>query len=129
MPDCSIIKYKGLEIVYTDVSGCVGDTAIPYFEKVQKIASTFPDKSMFSLVNARDTRFNTHLLGVIRETVKKNNPKVKATAVFGLNQLSILMVNSIASITGRKMKLVDTLEEAQEWLYQVHVESEKALEV
>ncbi|MDF9796656.1 hypothetical protein OKW21_001919 [Catalinimonas alkaloidigena] len=121
MPDCSIIKYKTISIVYTDVANCSGDTAIPYFEEVQQIASTFDDKSMFSLVNAKETRFNSRLLSVIKETVKKNNPKVKATAVYGLSQLSILMVNSIISITGRKMMLFDSLADAKEWLYEEHL--------
>ncbi|MEK6480346.1 hypothetical protein WJR50_22575 [Catalinimonas sp. 4WD22] len=128
MPDCTIIKYKTINIVYTDVSSCSGDMAIPCFEKVQQIASTLPDKSMFSLVNARDTRFNSKLLSVIKETVKKNNPKVRATAVCGLSQLSALMVNSIISITGRKMKLLDTLEEAKEWLYQENLKEAQHLE-
>ncbi len=127
MPECQIIKYKTVEMVYTDVSGCSGDAAIPYFEKVQKIASTLPDKSMLSLVNAKDTRFNSNLMGVLKETVKKNNPKVKATAVYGLSSLSALMVNSVATLTGRKIKLMDTLENAKEWLYEMHMENEEVV--
>jgi len=118
MPDCTEIRYKGIKMVYTNVEGCSGEAAIPVFQKVVQIAATYPDKSMLSLVNARGTRFNSDLLSVIKDTVKKNNPKVKATAVFGLSALSTLMVNSIISVTGRKMKLLNTMEEAQEWLYQ-----------
>lgn len=118
MSDCTEIRYKGIKMVYTNVEGCSGEAAIPVFQKVVQIASTYPHKSMLSLVNAKGTRFNSDLLSVIKDTVKKNNPKVKATAVFGLSSLSTLMVNSIISVTGRKMKLLNTMEEAQEWLYQ-----------
>jgi hypothetical protein len=38
------------------------------------------------------------------------------------------MVNSIISITGRKMKLLDTLEEAKEWLYQENLKEVQHLE-
>lgn len=126
MADCTEIRYKGVKIVYTNVENCSGEAAIPVFEKVVKLASTYPDKSMLSLVNARGTRFNSDLLSVIKDTVKKNNPKVKATAVFGLSALSTLMVNSIISVTGRKMKLLNSLEEAQEWLYQQEMKTRSA---
>jgi len=110
-------------MVYTNVEGCTGEESIPAFHKVVQIASTYPNKSMLSLVNAKNTRFNSDLLSTLRDVVKKNNPKVKATAVCGLSTLSTLMVNSIISMTGRKMKLVKTLEEAQEWLYKFEVDS------
>ena len=81
---------------------------------------------MLSLVNAQNTRFSSELLSTIKDVVKQNNPKVKATAVFGLNTLSTLMVNSIISVTGRKMKLLNNMEEAQEWLYQYELKTRSA---
>lgn len=125
MADCTIITYKDVKIVYTDISGTFGNEAIPCFEKSQEIAREFAEGTMLSLVNATEARYNSSLLSTIKETVKKNNTKVKATAVCGLNPLTTLMVNSIILITGRNMKLVDTFEEAQEWLYQVEKESKK----
>ena len=123
MGECSEIRYKGVRMVYTNIENCSGETAIPVFQEVVKIAATYPDKSMLSLVNAKGARFNSDLLGTIKDSVKKNNPKVKATAVFGLNTLSKLMVNSIISVTGRQMKLLDSKEEAQEWLYQYEMKT------
>jgi hypothetical protein len=122
MGNCTEINYKGTRIVYTNIEGCSGDTAIPAFEQVQQIASTYPPKSMLSMVNAKDARFNSNLISVIKETVKKNNPYVKATAVCGLSSLTTLMVNSIISVTGRKMKFFDTVDEAKEWLYQCNLD-------
>jgi len=126
MGECTEIRYKGVKMVYTNIEGCSGESAIPVFQKVVQVAATYPNKSMLSLVNAKGTRFNSDLLSVIRDTVKKNNPKVKATAVFGLNTLSTLMVNSIISVTGRRMKLLNSQEEAQEWLYQQEVNTRSA---
>lgn len=126
MGECTEIRYKGVKMVYTNIEGCSGESAIPVFQKVVQVATTYPNKSMLSLVNAKGTRFNSDLLSVIRDTVKKNNPKVKATAVFGLNTLSTLMVNSIISVTGRRMKLLNSQEEAQEWLYQQEVNTRSA---
>lgn len=125
MADCTIITYKDVKIVYTNISGTSGNEAIPCFEKSQLVAEQFAEGTMLSLVNATDARYNSSLLSTIKETVKKNNTKVKATAVCGLTPLTTLMVNSIILLTGRNMKLVDTLEEAQEWLHQVEKENKK----
>ena len=127
MADCTIITYKDIKIVYTDISGTSGDGAIPAFEKSRKVAKQFEDGTMLSLVNATNARYNSNLLSTIKETVKQNNPKVKATAVCGLTPLTTLIANSIISFTGRKMKLVNTPEEAKAWLYQVAMKEEAVL--
>lgn len=62
---------------------------------------------MLSLVNGKDAPYNSKLLSCIKETVKLNNHKVKATAVCGLNPLTTLIVNSIIAFTGRRMHLTD----------------------
>jgi len=116
MSYCEIRNYKGVKIVYTDIEGTAGEEAVSTFDKVQELVAKFPDKSVLSCVNATDARFNKVLLSKIKETVKKNNPKSKATVVCGLNKLSTLILNSIIAATGRKMKLVDTVEEGMQWL-------------
>lgn len=116
MSYCEVRDFKGLKIVYTDIAGTSGNEAIPTFDKVQGLVQKFPDKSVLSCVNATDARFNKDLLAKIKETVKKNNPKAKATVVCGLNKLSTLILNGIIAATGRQMKLFDTVEEGMEWL-------------
>jgi len=118
MSYCKVIDYKGVKMVYTDIEGTNGGEAIPTFDAVQKLVAEFPDKSVLSCVNATNARFNKELLSKIKETVKKNNPKSKATVVCGLSKLSTLILNSIIAATGRKMKLFDSIEEGKEWLYQ-----------
>lgn len=125
MSYCKVVDYKGVKIVYTDIENTHGDEAVPTFDAVQKLVATFPDKSVLSCVNAMDARFNKDLLSKIKETVKKNNPKSKATVVCGLSKLSTLILNSIIAATGRKMKLFHTVEEGKEWLYQYEISSSK----
>jgi len=122
MASCSVIKYRDLSIVYTDIEGASPEEAIEAFDQSQKIICKMPPKSVFALVNAKDARFNSKLIQKIKETVKHNNPYNNSTAVSGLNQLSRLMVNSIVSFTGRQMKMTETTEEGKEWL---HKQSEK----
>jgi hypothetical protein len=59
-------------------------------------------------------------LARIKETVKRNNPKSKATVVCRFNKLSTLILNGIIAATGRKMKLfddVDDVDDAIAWLH------------
>ncbi|MBL6448694.1 hypothetical protein JMN32_20445 [Fulvivirga sp. 29W222] len=123
MPSCNLIKYKELDIVYTDISNASPEEAIAVFDENQIIISKMPHKSVYALVHAKDARFNSGLIQKIKETVKKNNPYSKATAVSGLNSLSRLMVNSIIAFTGRQMKLVESPEEGKEWLYKKYKEA------
>jgi hypothetical protein len=118
MSYCKVLDYKGIKIVYTDIENTNGTEAIPAFDAVQKLVAEFPDKSVLSCVNATNARFNKDLLSKIKETVKKNSPKVKVTVVCGLSKLSTLILNSIIAATGRKMKLFDSVEDGKEWLYQ-----------
>lgn len=118
-----VIDYKSIKIVYTNIVDTAGSEAIPTFDKVQKLVAEFPDHSVLSCVNATNARFNTDLLSKIKETVKKNNPKAKATVVCGLSKLSSLILNSIIAATGRQMKLFDTEEEGFEWLYQYEMKT------
>ena len=126
MAECTEIYYRGVKIVYTNVEDCSGDQAIPVFKKVLEVAKNYDSKSMLSLVNAQNTRFSSALLSTIKEVVKQNNPKVKATAVFGLNALSTMMANSIISVTGRQMKLFKTQTEAQDWLHEYELKTRSA---
>jgi hypothetical protein len=121
MSYCKIVDHKGVKIVYTDIENTKGDEAIPTFDQVQKLVAEFSDKCALSCVNATNARFNKDLLSKIKETVKKNNPKVKATAVCGLSKLSTLILNSIIAATGRKMKLFESVEQGKEWLYEYEV--------
>lgn len=123
MASCNVVKYKELDIVYTDISNASPEEAMAVFDDNQLIISKMPLKSVYALVNAKDARFNSSLIQKIKETVKKNNPHSKATAVCGLNALSRLMVNSIIAFTGRQMKLVETAEEGKDWLYKKYKES------
>lgn len=124
MSYAKVIDFKGIKIVYTNIVDTAGNEAIPTFDKVQGLVAEFPDKSVLSCVNATNARFNKELLNKIKETVKRNNPKAKATVVCGLNKLSTLILNSIIAATGRQMKLFDTEEEGKNWLYEYEMKSQ-----
>ncbi len=124
MSYAKVIDYKGIKMVYTNIVDTAGNEAIPTFDKVQGLVAEFPDKSVLSCVNASNARFNKDLLSKIKETVKMNNPKAKATVVCGLSKLSALILNSIIAATGRQMKLFDNEEEGKKWLYDYEMKTQ-----
>ncbi|UII20373.1 hypothetical protein [Fulvivirga ligni] len=116
MKECKIIRYANLEVVYVNVQDATAPEAMAVFDRSHEIIRTRPEKSVYSLVNAKGLRFNEELLQKVKEVVKKNNPYNVATAVFGLSALTKLMVNSIVLFTKRQIKITETEEEAKEWL-------------
>lgn len=124
MASSNLIRYNNISIVYTDISDASPEESMGAFKRSCEIIEKMPLKSVYSLVNAKEARFNSALIQTVKDTVKKNNPYNKATAVSGLSPLSRLMVNSIVAFTGRQMKLTETVEEAKEWLYSISQKDE-----
>ncbi|QSE95927.1 hypothetical protein [Fulvivirga lutea] len=116
MAKCSVIEYQGLEIVFTDISNAKPSEAIAAFEESVKIISERPLNTVYSLVNAKGAKINKEMIDRIKGVVKKNNAYNKATVVSGLDSITKLMAQSIAVLTGRNIKLVDTMDEAMEYL-------------
>ncbi|HAA10440.1 MAG TPA: hypothetical protein DCE41_01605 [Cytophagales bacterium] len=121
MDNIRIIKYKTMEIFYTDISNTKPEESIPMFIRNREIVAEkkFKEKSVFSLVNAENARFNSKLIQTIKETTKSNNPYIRATTVTGLSQLTKTIVNSIVHFTGRDIKVFDTVEQGQEYLFEI----------
>lgn len=75
-----------------------------------------PLGSVLTLVEVTGSGFNRELNQLMREIAQKNKPFVKASAVVGATGLKRAVLSSIAVITGRKFKVLDSVEEAKEWL-------------
>lgn len=119
MAECKIIEYKGIEIVFTDISNSKPSESIKAFEHSVEIIRDMPLRSVLAMVDAKGAKINKEMIDRIKITTKQNNPYNKATVISGLDPMSKLMAKSIAILTGREMKLVDTLEEAKEYLLEM----------
>lgn len=74
--------------------------------------------SAYVLANVKNIRFNSQVIQIIKETTKINSPFVKATAVYGLEGFTTILLKVVASFSKREMIAVKSLEEGKEWLYQ-----------
>ena len=119
MERVSNIHYKGIDIIYSDFSNLKSIEEITkVFEDGSEIISNSPLKSVYALTNFDNMFFNTKVMRVIQETLKINKPHIKNTAVIGITGLSKIMFDGIIRLSGRDLRLFDTMEEAKEFLYQ-----------
>ncbi|MEL6535993.1 MAG: hypothetical protein AAFQ98_11305 [Bacteroidota bacterium] len=109
-----------MEIFYTDISNTKPEDSIPIFIKNREIIAerNLKEKSVYSLVNAQGARFNSKLIQTIKETTKANNPYIQATTVTGLSTLTKTIVNSIVHFTGRDIRVLDTVDQGKEYLFE-----------
>jgi len=123
---CEVIKFKGLEIVYTDVSNSTVEESLEMIKLNHAIIRQKPSNSVLSLINVQDAQFNTKLVNRIRENVRRNDPYVLSTAVFGLNSFRRIVLDTIVALTGRKITVLENFEEGRLWLHDQY-QQEKSL--
>ncbi|MDX1628703.1 MAG: hypothetical protein R3345_08385 [Fulvivirga sp.] len=83
----------------------------------QEIARQKPINSILTLVNVKKAEITPVLINKIVKTMRKNNPHVLATAVIGLSAFQRVILDTVVSLTGRNVAVLDNFIEAQLWLY------------
>jgi len=124
------IIYEGVEVLYTDLTGTLPKQGIEALRQCRENCKSRPIKSVLSLINVTDARYNSELIAYAKEMSRDNKPYILASAVCGFNDLTKLMLNSILLFAGRRdVKLFDTKEESMKWLLQQYYkESSQQLE-
>ncbi len=123
MSAVSIVPYKEISIVYTDLSNMQIDEAIKGINETRGIIPKYPENSVYSMMNISEVRYNVALQNEIAEVAKLNGKHVKATVIVGLSPITKLMAKATIKLTGRKAALFDDVESGKKWLYQVHLEN------
>jgi len=117
LASCRIINFKGIDIVYTDVSNSTTQECLDVIDENHELIKSYEKKSVLSLVNVEKAQIDMSLINVVRENVNRNNPYVLATAVIGLNPFKQMIMDTITALTGRNIVVLDSLEEAKLWLH------------
>ena len=74
-------------------------------------------KSVYSLINFENMRFNKDLIDYMKEVSSKNEPYIIATAVTGLTSMTKLIAKSAIVLGKRNAKVCNSVEESKEWLH------------
>lgn len=115
------IVHEGVEILYTDLSNTTPEKGLEALRQCRENCKHRPAKSVLSLINVTNARYNSDLIAYAKEMARDNKPHILASSVCGFNDLTKLMLNSIFLFAGRRdIKLFNTPEESLKWLLQQH---------
>jgi len=110
------IEHQHKRILYLDFSDATPQEICVLLEQVRKIVAKQPRKSLRTLANVRNARFNSDVRHIILDVIKHNKPYVMASAIFGLRGLQNILFNGIIMVTKRKFEVCQSMEEAKDWL-------------
>jgi hypothetical protein len=115
------LQYKGKDILLLDVSGLKLKDKQEFrtlVESAEKQIRQHPPKSLLLLTNVTDTGFDTEVSAIMGEYAMHNTPYIKASALVGVSGVQKVVLAAIKALTGRDFFIIDTVEQAQEWLVQ-----------
>ena len=109
MSGVSIVLYKSITLVYTDMSEAKPLEVMDICAQSREILSQFAPHSAYVLANVKNIRFNSQVIQVIKETARYNSPFVKTSVVYGLEGFTQLLVNVVSNFSSRELKVVGSL--------------------
>jgi hypothetical protein len=117
MGRAKLINHNGKDIYYMDFS------KLNSSKKVSKLIETSKEfirnqepYSLLTLTNITKMHFNSEIKEMFTEFAKGNKAYVKAGAVVGIAGLQSIVYNAVMRLSGRNIKAMKTIEEAQDWL-------------
>ena len=119
MNGISTINYKDKTIIYIDYSATEGakEQIIQILQDAIVEYQEHPKKSVLSLVNFTNFRFDNDILYAFKKSREVCDLYEKKTALFGIKGLLKVAYNFVVQLTQRdSVKLVETEIEGKEWL-------------
>lgn len=108
--------YNGKRIITSDIDNCSMEEFIQVLAESGALIRKEPLGSVLSLVTGgTGTPMFTDRV-MFTDFLRLNTPHIKASVVAGLPKMYRSMLQVMVEPTGREMKMVDTKEEALEWL-------------
>ncbi|MEP2026603.1 MAG: hypothetical protein ABJH98_02010 [Reichenbachiella sp.] len=110
------IEIEDKTIIFTDLANLTPEEGPEVMDEAARVISQYAPKSVMSLVDMTDMRFNKVVIAKVTEIARMNEPYVKVTAIVGLNSVAKLIAKSVIKLTGRNTVLFNEIEEAKNWL-------------
>jgi hypothetical protein len=116
--ELQILEYKGERILFLDFSHCTSkEEFMPIIDAAKLWVQNKDPKSVLTLTDVTDTRFNAEIINLMKELTLHNKPYVKAGAVVGISRpLLKLAYNAVMAFSKRTLPIFDTHDQAKEWL-------------
>jgi hypothetical protein len=110
----------GKNVIFIDFSNTSSEKEFNVIiEQVREVMPKYAEKSVSTIVNLENVRFDSNIKDVFTDLIKFNKPYVKYTAVIGIDGIKKKMVEMIMRLTGRaNFYFCFTREKAVSWLRQ-----------
>lgn len=110
----------GKNFIYIDFTGLKYNEDFIEAAKIIKSAiAKHPEKSVHTITNIENIRFDSNSKSLITEYLQHNEPYVKTGVIIGLDGIKKMMVKAVMKLSGRKnLNFAFTKEGAIEWILQ-----------
>ncbi|MDD5132463.1 MAG: hypothetical protein PHH44_07380 [bacterium] len=116
MDRISYIDHKGNTILYINFSKCHPREIQSTIDEVKKIVAHQSPGTLLTLTNVTDMMFDKTTSQKMKDLSAHNGLFAKAEAVIGATGILKVMFDSIIKTKKNKMKILDTLPAAKDWL-------------
>lgn len=111
------IEHRGVKILLYDFGGFTDlEEALRSIHASRSRILGCAPRSVRTLVNVRDSRYDTRVARALQELARHNKPFVVASAVVGLSGLQRVILSAVMRATGRTFATFDDVEAAKDWL-------------
>lgn len=110
------IEHKGKRILHLDFTRAHADEVIQIIGKAKSVIAAQPAKSVRTLTDVTDIKFNNDATAAMKEFASHNKPYVAAAAVVGVTGLKQIIYNAVVKFSGRNLVLFDSHGQAKDWL-------------
>jgi hypothetical protein len=110
----------GKNIIYIDFSNAISEKEFNIvIEQVKKAMSKYAEKSVCTITNMENVRFDSNIKDIFIKYVEFNKPYVKYGVAIGMDGIKKKMIEGILKLGGRpNFHFCFTKEEAVKWLQQ-----------
>ena len=117
MPRMEIITHAGKRVASLDFSGIPGEAeGLAAIADAAALVQAQGPKSVYTLTNVTDARFNAATLAAMKKLAVDNAPHVRAGAVFGMGTLQKAAYLTVMYFSRRQIPAFDTREQALAWI-------------
>lgn len=116
MERIQFIQHKGKQILHLDFTHANADEVLQIIREATSVIAEQPAKSLRTLTDVTDMKFNTEAAEVLKEFASHNKPYVTAGAVMGITGLKQIIYNAVVKFSGRNLVAFGSVGQAKDWL-------------
>jgi hypothetical protein len=111
------IEHKGKTVLLQDYSGMQpGPEFADLIQRARGIIDRQPPHSVLTLVDASNSVFDSEVMIIMKDFVKRNTPFIRYTAVVGITGLKEVGLMAVSRVAARPLQTFSAREEALDYL-------------